>query len=107
VQPEGNVTAVAAWQQVILQHRDSKNANRHLLELAELYEELAERYVVQHPPDGLNFDPPTFEELTESATQLYEAVANQDGATERVEAARRLEAFLAFTLRIDRDRISR
>ncbi|MGI9432243.1 MAG: hypothetical protein ACR2PQ_08520 [Myxococcota bacterium] len=107
VQPEGDVTAVAAWQQVILQHRSSKNANRHLLELADLYSDLAERYVDQHPPEGLNFDPPTFEELTESATRLYEAVANQDGATERVEAARRLEAFLAFTLRIDRDRVSR
>ena len=107
VEPEGDVTAVAAWQQVILQHRDSKNANRHLLELADLYVELAERYVVHHPPEGLDFDPPTFEELSESATRLYEAVANQDGATERVEAARRLEAFLAFTLRIDRDRVSR
>jgi len=107
VRPEGDVTAVAAWQQVILQHRNSKNANRHLLELADLYTDLAERYVDLHPPEGLNFDPPTFEELTASATRLYEAVANQDGATERVEAARRLEAFLAFTLRIDRDRVSR
>ena len=107
VRSEGDVTAVGAWQQVILQHRDSKNSNRHLLELADLYAELAERYVVRHPPDGLNFDPPTFEELTESATRLYESVANQDGATERIEAARRLEAFLAFTLRIDRDRVSR
>jgi hypothetical protein len=105
--PEGDVAAVAAWQQVVMDHRDSKNSNRHLLALADLYANLAERYVDRHPPEGLDFDPPTFEELAGSATQLYEAVANQDGATERVEAARRLEAFLAFTLRIDRDRFSR
>jgi len=104
---DGDVRAVAAWQQVVLEHRDSKNANRHLLELADLYAELAEGYVARHPPESLGFDPPTFEELATSATRLYEAVANQDGATERIEAARRLEAFLAFTLRIDRDRFSR
>jgi len=103
---DGDVRAVAAWQQVILDHRDSKNANRHLLALADLYASLATAYVERHPPEGLRFDPPAFEELASSATRLYEAVANQDGATERVEAARRLEAFVAFTLRVDRDRFS-
>jgi hypothetical protein len=104
---DGDVRAVAAWQEVSLDHRDSKNANRLLLELADLYADLAEGYVTQNPPESLHFDPPSFEELATSATRLYEAVANQDGATERIEAARRLEAFLAFTLRIDRDRFSR
>jgi hypothetical protein len=104
--PDGDVRAVAAWQQVILDHRDSKNANRHLLALADLYSSLATAYVEVYPPESLRFDPPTFEELATSATRLYEAVANQDGATERVEAARRLEAFVAFTLRVDRDRFS-
>jgi hypothetical protein len=104
---EGDVRAVAAWQQLILDHRDSKNANRHLLALADLYSTLATAYVEESPPESLRFDPPTFEELASSATRLYEAVANQDGATERIEAARRLEAFVAFTLRVDRDRFSR
>jgi hypothetical protein len=104
--PDGDVRAVAAWQQVILDHRDSKNANRHLLALADLYSSLATAYVEVYPPESLRFDPPTFEELATAATRLYEAVANQDGATERVEAARRLEAFVAFTLRVDRDRFS-
>lgn len=103
---DGDVRAVAAWQQVVLDHRDSKLANRHLLALADLYAELASAYVERHPPEGLRFDPPAFEELATSATRLYEAVANQDGATERLEASRRLEAFLAFTLRVDRDRFS-
>ena len=103
---DGDVRAVAAWQQVVLDHRDSKLANRHMLSLADLYASLATAYVDRHPPESLRFDPPAFEELAGSATRLYEVVANQDGATERLEASRRLEAFLAFTLRVDRDRFS-
>ena len=41
-EPDGDVRAVADWQQVILDHRDSKNANRHLLALADLYASLAD-----------------------------------------------------------------
>jgi hypothetical protein len=106
IRKDGDVRAVAAWQQVVLDHRDSKLANRHLLALADLYAALATAYVEHHPPESLQFDPPVFEEMATSATRLYEAVANQDGATERLEAARRLEAFLGFTLRVDRDRFS-
>lgn len=105
--PDGDVRALAALQKVILEHRDSKNANRALLALADLYAELAEDYVEAKPPESLDFDPPTFEELANNAARLYEAVANQDGATERIEATRQLEAFLAFTLRVDHDRFSR
>jgi hypothetical protein len=67
---------------------------------------MAEEYVAARPPESLLFDPPAFQELVDSASQLYEAVANQDGTPEKLEAARRLEAFLAFTLRVDRDRFS-
>ena len=42
----------------------------------------------------------------DSASHLYQAVANQDGTTEKLEAQRRLESFLAFTLQVDRDRFS-
>ncbi len=103
---DGDVRALAALQRVVVDHRESKEANRHLLSLADLYADLAVSYVESHPPESLSFDPPTFEELVTSAVRLYEAVANQDGATERLEAARQLEAFLAFTLRVDRDRFS-
>ncbi len=72
----------------------------------DLYTSLATEYVQAHPPEGLDFDPPRFEELVEAAARLYEAVSNQDGATEKLEAARRLEAFIAFTLKVDRDRFS-
>jgi hypothetical protein len=103
---DGDVRALAALQQLVVTHRESKNANRHLLALADLYAEMAVDYVESHPPETLRFDPPQFEELVEAAARLYEAIANQDGAPEKLEAARRLEAFLAFTLRVDRDRFS-
>ena len=104
--PDGNVRALAEVQRVVARHRESKNANRHLLELADLYAALASEYVESRPPESLWFDPPVFQELVDAASKLYEAVANQDGTPEKLEAARRLEAFLAFTLSVDRDRFS-
>ena len=58
------------------------------------------------PPESLWFDPVVFQDLVDAASRLYEAVTNQDGAPEKLEAARRLEAFIAFTLRVDRDRFN-
>ncbi len=104
--PEGDVRALAELQRVATRHRDSKHRHRHLLDLADLYATLAEEYVDARPPDGLWFDPPAFQDLVDSAARLYEVVANQDGTTEKLEAARRLEAFLAFTLRVDHDRLA-
>jgi len=45
-----------------------------------------------------------FQELIEATSRLYEVVAGQDGKPEKLEASRKLEAFLAFALRVDRDR---
>jgi len=104
--PDGDVRALAEVQRLVTRHRESKNANQHLLELADLYAALAAEYVEARPPESLWFDPPVFQEFVDAASKLYEAVANQDGTPEKLEAARRLEAFLAFTLRVDRDRFS-
>jgi hypothetical protein len=106
VLPDGDLRALAELQRVVVRHRESSLANQHLLDLADLYAELAEEYVEDRPPEGLHFDPPAFEELVDSASHLYQAVANQDGTTEKLEAQRRLESFLAFTLQVDRDRFS-
>jgi hypothetical protein len=106
LQPDGDLRALAALQQLVVDQRESKNANAHLLALADLYAELAREYVAAHPPASLGFDPPRFEELVDAAARLYESVANQDGAPEKLEAGQRLEAFLAFTLRVDRDRFT-
>jgi hypothetical protein len=104
--PEGDLRALAALQQLVVDHRDSKLANAHLMRLADLYAELAHEYVSLHPPAALDFDPPRFEELVDAAARLYGSVANQDGAPEKLEAGQKLEAFIAFTLRVDRDRFT-
>ena len=104
--PDGDVRAIAELQRLVARHRDSRNANRNLLELADLYAQLAEEYVETRPPESLWFDPVVFQDLVDAASRLYEAVTNQDGAPEKLEAGRRLEAFIAFTLRVDRDRFS-
>ncbi len=104
--PDGSVRALAALQRLAIEHKESKHANAHVLELADLYATLAREYVEEYPPESPDFEPDRFEELVNSAARLYETVSNQDGATEKLEAARRLEAFLAFTLKVDRDRFT-
>ncbi len=106
IQPDGDLRAIAELQRVVQRHRESKLQRRHLLALADLYAQLAAEYVEGHPPEGLSFDPARFQELVDSATRLYEAVSVQDGSVEKLEAVRRLEAFLAFALRVDRDRFT-
>ncbi len=103
---DGEVRAVAEAHRLLARHRDSKNANRHILALADLYAELAVEYVESHPPESLIFEPHRFQELVDAALRLYQRVAAEDGTTEKLEAARRLEAFLAFALRVDRDRFT-
>jgi hypothetical protein len=103
---DGDVLVVSERQRVINRHSESKNFNRHLLSLADLYAELAVDYTDTHPPESLSFDPVRFQELIEGASRLYEMVARRDGTPEKLEASRRLEAFLAFAIRIDRDRFT-
>jgi len=105
--PSGDVRAAAELERLVTRHRTSKYANRHVLELAQLYEAIAVEYVDAHPPESISFDPIRFQELIDSTSRLYEVVASQDGKPERLEASRRLEAFLAFALRVDRDRFTR
>ena len=104
VLPDGDVRAAAELQRLVTRHRESKYINRHILAMAELYEELAVEYVDANPPESLRFDPVRFQELIEATSRLYEVVAGQDGKPEKLEASRKLEAFLAFALRVDRDR---
>ena len=58
-----DVRAAAELQLLVTSHRDSKYANRHILALAELYEELSEEYVDAHPPESLHFDPVRFQDV--------------------------------------------
>ena len=104
--PNGNLRAVSELQRVVVRHRDSKNSSQHLLALAGLYVELSEEYVEANPPETMRFDPVRFQELIESASRLFQVVSNRDGTPQKLEASRRLEAFLAFALRVDRDRFT-
>lgn len=104
--PDGDVRAVAELQRVADLHAQSKNAPRHLLALADLYVDLATEYVERNPPESMLFDPAEFEDLVDSAARVYEMVAARDGTPERIEASRRLEAFIAFSLSIDRERFT-
>jgi tetratricopeptide (TPR) repeat protein len=93
------------YQSLIQRNRESKYRNRHLIDLADLYAELAAEYARKTPPVSLDFDPATFDEYAFGATRLYEAVSQQDGAVEKIEASRKLEAFLAFTLQVQDEKI--
>lgn len=104
--PDGDVRAVGELQRVALRHGESKLAARHLLALADFYVDLSVDYVERHPPEGLRFDPGAFRDLVDSGARLYEMVAARDGTPEKLEASRRLEAFLAFSLSVDRDRFT-
>ncbi len=103
---DGDVRAAAERQRVAMRHHDSKNSSRHLLALADVYVDLAEEYVAANPPESLRFDPARFQELIDTAARIFEMVATRDGTPEKIEASRRLEAFLAFALRVDRDRFT-
>lgn len=104
--PDGDVRALSEQQRLVLRNRESKLANTHMLGLADLYASLADDYVKSHPAEGLLFDPPTFQELVDAASRLYQSVAAQDGTPEKLAATQRLEAFLAFTMKVDRDRFT-
>ncbi|MCP5039595.1 MAG: hypothetical protein GY944_01115 [bacterium] len=104
--PDGSIRSVAELQRLLSRHGASQNRRQHMLELADLYAAISREYVEAVPPEGLQFDPPKFQELVDAAVGLYRSVAAQDGTSEKLEAARRLEAFLAFTLRVDRDRFA-
>jgi hypothetical protein len=105
--PGFDAIAVQQYQRLVQSNQESRLRNRHLLDLGDLYAELARDYVDQVPPLSLSFDPATFDEYAFAATRLYESVSQRDGAIEKIEAARKLEAFLAFTLAVHDEKIPR
>ncbi len=107
LEPQLAAAALQQYQVLLQNHADSKYRNRHLIALADLYSDFSRRYATRYPPVSLRFDPATFDEYAESATRLYESVSQQDGAVEKLEAAYKLEAFVAFTLEIHEQKIPR
>jgi hypothetical protein len=105
--PEGSLLALQQLQRVATRHGSSKNRLRHLLRLGDFYSTLASEYLLALPPESLDFDPTRFSEIADAAIQLYELVSSHDGRPEKIEAARKLEAFLALTLNVDANRFDR
>jgi hypothetical protein len=105
LEPRLDTVALQSHQELVQNHPESKNRNRNLLELARFYEELARDYVRACAPVALCFDPATFDEFAYGAQRVYESVAQQDGAVEKIEAARRLEALIAFVLQVYEDKL--
>jgi hypothetical protein len=105
LEPRLDTIALQSYQDLVQNHPESKNRNRNLLELARFYEELARDYVQACAPVALCFDPATFDEFAFGAQRVYESVAQQDGAVEKIEAARRLEALIAFVLQVYEDKL--
>lgn len=103
--PRLDVVALQQYQRLVQRHPESKERNRNLLDLADQYALLSRRYVSHFPPTTLGFDPATFDEYAFGATRLYEVVSQQDGAIEKIEAARKLEAFMAFTLQVHHEKL--
>jgi tetratricopeptide (TPR) repeat protein len=99
--------AVQQYQRLVQSHPQSKLRNRHLLDLGDLYSELARDYTLRVNPASLDFDPAAFDEYAFGASRVYGAVAQQDGVIEKIEAARKLEAFLAFTLQVHDEKLPR
>ena len=95
-----DATALRQYQRLVQRNQRSKFRNRHLLDLGDLYVDLSRDYARRVPPASLRFDTVVFDEYAFGATRLFEAVSQQDGALEKIEASRKLEAFLAFTLQV-------
>ena len=97
--------ALEQFRALVAEHSDSRKRYRHLLDLADFYSDLSRRYVREATPASLRFDPATFDEYAYNATRLYETVSQQDGGIEKVEATRKLEAFLAFQLQVHDEKL--
>ncbi len=95
-----DAAALRQYQRLVGRNQKSKFRNRHLLDLGELYADLSRAYARQVPPSSLGFDTVIFDEYAFGATRIFEAVSQQDGVLEKIEASRRLEAFLAFILQV-------
>jgi tetratricopeptide (TPR) repeat protein len=97
--------ALQQYQRLVQNHPDSKLRYQNLIELADFYASLAREYAWRYPPTSLGFDAPIFDEYALSATRIYESVSQQDGTVEKLEATRKLEAFIAFTLQVYEDKL--
>ncbi len=88
---DGNQLVLLGYSQLVTKHRQSKNLYRYLLDFGDFYALLAKEYAVQNDPEGLTFEPDTFNQLVKSALRLYTEVVQVDGIVEKIEAKGKIE----------------
>ncbi len=96
----GAESALNLYRQLTVKHAQSKNINLHYLNWADFCALLSRRYAQEADPRSLEFDMGTFNKTADAAIRLYSLVAQKDGATEKVEALGKLQAFNAFVAKI-------
>ncbi len=88
---DGNQLVILGYTQLVTKHRQSKNLYRYLVDFGDFYIQLAKEYTAQNDPEGLTFDPATFDQLAKSALRLYTEVVQVDGIIEKVEAQGKID----------------
>lgn len=96
----GVESSLNLYRQLTIKHAQSKNINVHYLNWADFCALLSRRYAEEANPRSLDFDMETFNKSADAAIRLYSLVAQKDGATEKVEALGKLQAFNAFVAKI-------
>jgi len=89
---DGNQLVILGYSQLVTKHKKSKYQYRYLLDFGDFYALLAKEYGLQNDPEGLTFDPETFDRLANSALKLYTEVSQVDGIIEKLEAQGKIAA---------------
>ncbi len=99
---DGNQLVILGYSQLVTKHRQSKNLYRYLLDFGDFYALLAKEYGAQNDPEGLTFEPETFDQFAKSALRLYTEVAQVDGILEKIEAQGKIEGLRGLTEKMRR-----
>ena len=97
---DGNQLVILGYSQLITKHRQSKNHYWYLLDFGDYYVKIAKEYAAQNDPEGLNFDPDTFDHIAKSALKFYSEVSQQGGITEKLEAKGKIQSLQALMQKI-------
>ena len=92
---DGDLTAEHALRFLIEKHADSRNLPAHIMQLGDLYADMAREYVEQHARP-LAFEEDEFLRRADRALDTYRKVATWDGIREKPEAQGRFTAFDAY-----------
>jgi tetratricopeptide (TPR) repeat protein len=99
---DGNQLVILGYSQLVTKHRQSKNYYRYLLDFGDFYLLLAKEYAAQNDPEGLAFEPGTFDQLAKSALRFYTEVAQVDGIVEKIEAQGKIEGLRGLSEKMRR-----